>query len=221
MSADVRSIPGTLIKYLPAIYQEDDFLGTFLLAFEKLLLGRDDGAPFPSPGLEETIAGLALLFDPLTTPEEFLPWLAQWTAFSLRADFESEQRREFIAKIIQLYRRRGTLQNLQDLLAVFVKGQHTITETAGGELQVGVNSTVGVDTWIGGGPPHFFMVTISLPRADTATIQRQIEIADALIEMEKPAHTSYALTVRHPSLKIGEHSTVGVDTLLGVAEEDE
>ena len=34
--------PSGLLQYLPAIYREDPFLGQFLLAFEKILLGRDD-----------------------------------------------------------------------------------------------------------------------------------------------------------------------------------
>ncbi len=217
MSANGNQPPSVLLDYLPAVYQEDGFLGQFLLAFEKLLLGLGEEAKVSSEGLEAKIAGIATLFDPFAAPEEFLPWLAGWTAFSLRADLETPQRREFISKIIRLYRRRGTLTNLQDLLEVFVKGKHRITETTSDQLQIGVNSTVGVNTWIGGGPPHFFTVTISLPRADPQTIERQIEIARSLIELEKPAHTHYALNVRHPSLKIGEHSTIGVDTLLGTA----
>ena len=220
MSANAKQPPSVLLDYLPAVYQEDAFLGQFLLAFEKLLLGPGDEAKVSSEGLEAKIAGIATLFDPFVTPEEFLPWLAGWTAFSLRADLETPQRREFISKIIRLYRRRGTLRNLQDLLEVFVKGKHRITETTSDQLQIGVSSTVGVNTWIGGGPPHFFTVTISLPRADRSTIERRIEIARSLIDLEKPAHTLYALSVKHPSLKIGEHSTIGVDTLLGTAGEE-
>ena len=55
-----------LVQYLPAIYQDDPFAGQFLLAFEKILIGRQDGVDlpavgkdFPGLGLEECIAGLA------------------------------------------------------------------------------------------------------------------------------------------------------------------
>ncbi len=209
-----------LLDYLPAIYREDPFVGRFLLAFEKLLLGRGDGVTLdgrPVVGLEEVIAGLAGLFDPSGTPEEFLAWLSNWTAFTLRADLSPKQQRDFTARVIQLYRMRGTKRSLQELLGIFVVGVPTISEPEASELQVGVTSTVGRDTNVGGAPPYYFRVTISLPKTTPALHDRQREIAHALIEMEKPAHTTYDLDVIFPSMKIGVYSTVGVDTLLGSA----
>ena len=41
----VDTQPSSLLQYLPAIYREEPFVGRFLLAFEKLLFGRDDGVP--------------------------------------------------------------------------------------------------------------------------------------------------------------------------------
>jgi len=46
-------------------------------------------------------------FDPAQAPAEFLPWLASWMALVLRADWEEEQQRAVIAKIIPLYCKRG------------------------------------------------------------------------------------------------------------------
>ena len=34
--------PSNLLDYLPAIYQSDPFIGQYLLAFEKVLLGIND-----------------------------------------------------------------------------------------------------------------------------------------------------------------------------------
>jgi len=41
-----------LVQYLPAMYQEDVFIGQFLSAFEKILHGRDPktGVEFPFTG---------------------------------------------------------------------------------------------------------------------------------------------------------------------------
>lgn len=206
-----------LLAYLPAIYHEDPFLSQFLLAFEKILLGRADNVDLGYRGLEEIIASLPTLFDPKQTPEEFLPWLAGWTAFSLRADLDVAQQRDFIARIISLYRWRGTKTNLQDLLKIFTLGTPTVVETEAAEFQIGVHSTIGRDTYLSGGPPHYFEVEISLPQTTPQQLARQIEIARALIELEKPAHTHYKLTHKFPSMQIGKSSTVGVDTLLGTA----
>ena len=215
---DARS-PSRLLRYLPAIYHEDPFVGQFLLAFEKVLLGRDDDVDFPPKGLEEIIDGLAALFDPRETPEEFLSWLAGWTALSLRADLDVSKQRDFIANIVQLYRWRGTKQNLQDLLSIFTVGIPKVTEVSAAEFQIHEHSTIGEDTYIGGGAPHFFRVTIALPRATTQVQERQMEIARSLIKLEKPAHTYYEPSFKFPSMKIGKYSTVGVDTLLGTISE--
>ncbi len=208
-----------LLQYLPAIYHEDLFIGQFLCAFEKVLLGRDPEAKvdFQFPGLEETIGGLAHIFDPRETPDNFLEWLAGWTAFSLRADLDIASQREFLANVIQLYRRRGTKANLQQLLRIFTVGLPTVTEATASEFQIGAHSTIGVDTSIGGAPAHFFTVTISLSRGQDP--KRQIAIAQDLIEREKPAHTYYELNVTFPSIQLGKFSTIGVDTLLGTGEE--
>lgn len=229
MATNPTRSPSHLLEYLPAIYQADPFIGQFLLAFEKILLGLNDDVPFPKPnddvkfqpqGLEETIANLAILFDPKETPEEFLSWLAGWTTFSLRADLNLLQQREFIAKIVGLYRRRGTKENLQQLLETFTIGKPTIEESSTAEFQIGVHSTIGKDTYLSGGAPHFFRVTVPLPRLEQSQLARQREIIKALIDLEKPAHTYYEIEVITPSMQIGTHSTVGVDTLLGTVTEN-
>jgi phage tail-like protein len=220
MTDSIRQ-PSSLLEYLPAIYEDDPFVGQFLTAFERVLIGEDG----PSPGdksLEAIIANIAVLFDPQQTPDEFLPWLASWTAFSLRADLDFDQQRDFLSRIIQLYSWRGTKKNMIELLAIFTKGKPKIIEAGGNEFQIGVNSTIGQDTWLSGGPAHYFQVTISLTEADkaaekidTQAIERKLKIARDLIELEKPAHTFYDLNVSYPSMQIGVQSTLGVDTLLG------
>lgn len=203
------------LRLLPSVFSEDPFLGRFLLAFEHVLTGLPGGEPVPEEGLEETIAGIAAFFDPRRTSEEFLPWLASWVALGLRADWTPAQKRDFLAKIVPLYRRRGTGDNLAELLKIYTGLIPVITGVDDTEFQVGVHSTVGVDTQLGGGPPHRFSVTVTLPEADPQTLQRQRQIASALIELQKPAHTAYELVVVHDTMQIGVRSTIGVDTLLG------
>ena len=220
--------PGEMLRYLPAIYGEADgadghFLSNFLDAFGKILIGRADadenpegespphsrpGEGDPVPSLEATIANVADLFDPQKTRGEFLPWLASWAAFNLRADLPEKSKRAFISEIFQLYRRRGTKENLEKLLTIFTIGTPTVAEDAR--------------------RAHYFRVTLTLLEEggeqilDPQQIQRQIAIAYALIDLEKPAHTDYELRAEHISMQIGDpktkkgRSTIGKDTLLGV-----
>ena len=203
------------LAYLPAIFSEDPLLGRFLLAFEQVLTGLEGSDSEPDQGLEEIIAAIPDLFDPLATPREFLEWLAGWVALGLRADWREDQQRQFLANIVLLYRRRGTKQNLIDLLKIYTGLEPEIAEGGNTVFQIYDHSTVGVDTQINGSAPHYFRVTVNIPNPDPATLQRQNQIVRALIDLEKPAHTAYDYYPTHTSMQIGVHSQVGVDTLLG------
>ena len=104
----------------------------------------------PARGLEQTIATLADLFDPARTPDEFLSWLAGWAALSLEADWSAVQQREFLSRVVPLYRRRGTLENLRELLRIYPGPTPSSRNAASREVQIGVRSTIGRDAVIGG-----------------------------------------------------------------------
>ena len=207
------------MQYLPAIFSEDLFLGRFLLAFEQVLTGLQGSETQPRQGLEEIIADIPMLFDPdhkdKGTPEELLQWLADWVAISLRADWTQAQQRQFLAGIVPLYRRRGTKKNLTELLRIYTGLDPVISEAEGTVFQIGVHSTIGLDTQIGGSAPHYFRVIVTMGNPDPFTLQRQHQIVTALIDLEKPAHTAYDLELTHSTMQIGVRSTIGVDTLLG------
>jgi phage tail-like protein len=190
------------LDYLPAIFRQDAFLGRFLLAFEEIL-----------SDLEKQLDGIHHYYDPEQTPVEFLEWLSGWVALSLRADLNDDQRRDFIAKAVPLYRLRGTKQGLETLIQIYTALPPAIHEF-NRPFQIGVHSTIGVDTVLDGGAPHFFKVTIRLAKPDPGERKRKQEVVTAIIDMEKPAHTFYVLDVVTPIFQIGEHSTIGVDTLL-------
>ncbi len=192
--------PSNLLRQLPAIYADDPFLGQFLLAFEKVLLGRDDDVAYEHRGLERTIDGLADVIDPQRAPEAFLPWLGSWTGFALRADLDTAGQRRFLASVAQLYRWRGTRRSLEALLKIFTHSAPTIVEPPDRPLHV--------------------VVTIALAQRDAAVVQRQIAIANALIVMDKPAHASFELRADFPSMQVGV-SRVGVDTLLGTGHQEQ
>ena len=203
------------LQYLPAIFSEDLFLGRFLLAFEQVLTGLQGDETQPRQGLEEIIADIPKLFDSEETPEEFLKWLAAWVALSLRADWRPDQQRQFLARVVPLYRRRGTKKNLAELLRIYTGLDPVIAEAEGTVFQIGVHSTIGLDTQLGGSAPHYFRVTVTMGNPDPGTLQRQHQIVTALIDLEKPAHTAYDLNLIHTTMQIGVSSTIGVNTLLG------
>jgi phage tail-like protein len=228
-----------LLRYLPDIYSEDPFLGQFLSAFEKLLTGRSDidlcyqndrfypsrtdpgiqkdptNPPVCYPGLEETIAGVASYFEADNTPEDFLKWLSGWVALSLRADVPVAVQRTFIGRAVRLYNMRGTVQGIKETINIYV-GTYPAIDEMGTPFEVGVSSTIGENTLLDSGAPHFFRVTLNLNTTNEEQIGKITQVVTSILDLEKPAHTFYSLTVVTPTLVIGEHSTIGEDTLLGV-----
>ncbi len=240
MAIDERQA-SSLLNQIPAIFQEGsepsqpNFLGRFLLAFERILLGLGETSPeVPEPGLEEILggivdpisgekrlAGIERYFEPGApleeyerTPSEFLQWLSSWVALTLREDWDELRQRELIANAVQLYRLRGTKRGVEEFLRIYTRLGVEINEL-NTPFQIGVHSTVGQDTILGGGAPFFFKVRVLLPIPDPNLIAQQKEIATAIVDLQKPAHTYYDLDIDTPTFQIGVYSRVGVDTLLG------
>jgi len=220
-----------LIHYLPAIFQENLDLDQFLLAFERILLGGTN-LPLDPPdsdiakykGLEEAISNLATYFDPQATREDFLPWLSSWVALILPNDWSQEERRRIISGVVPSYQQRGTKDGLIGVLLNYSGIPESESEDVKSvEVQefeqpftVGIQSTVGIDTMVGEGPPHYFVVRIFLPVSELNSDRRK-QIVHAIIDQEKPAHTYYNLIIEYPTMRVGilGQCEVGVSTVLG------
>ncbi|MEV0803187.1 phage tail protein [Kribbella sp. NPDC050281] len=138
------------LAYLPPVLWRDDplvdesehglRLGAALRIFEKIATGMSDDILLehvdpedPSkthvhPALSDEIADLHRLFDPWTTPPEFLPWLASWVALEFPTLqgvplWEEYQRRKVTAEIAQIYRLRGRKTGLNQYLELYAVGQ--------------------------------------------------------------------------------------------------
>ncbi|HEY1627380.1 MAG TPA: phage tail protein [Streptosporangiaceae bacterium] len=195
------------LDYLPALFRADPFAGRFLLAFEAVLSGLND-----QQGLETVIGRIADFFDPATTEPDFLPWLAGWVALSLRADWDDRMRRDFIGQIVPLYRLRGTRAGLLRVLTLYT----------GEQVQV-------FDAF--DKPPYFFEVQLTLSEPDPKLLRAKQQIARAIIDQEKPAHTFYALRVVVPTMRLVSEELhertgaplliLGKNTVLGTDPADE
>src|ERR1700722_13694106 len=199
----VRSMPGEMIQYLPAIYQVADeisLLAHVLAAFDDILLKQKAGTTPRKPAIEELVADIACFLDPRDAPSDFLPWLAGWAALTLTTDIPESRQREILARIIPLYARRGTVRGICQMVALFTGGTLEIQELPDAEFQIEDHSTIGTDTYLGGPPPHVFHAVFSLSEAQAdereeraKSAQLQTRIARAVIEMSKPAHTWFTL----------------------------
>jgi phage tail-like protein len=218
-----------LLEFLPAIYRggggpadgvpEALFLESWLLPFETILLQAvEPRADLAS--LEEKIGALPQLFSPLEAPVEFLPWLADWVAWSAILPRDDRRKRQFLSRLISLNQIRGTRTYLEEILRFFLDCPVAIDESVAPECQVGVRSTLGRDMQLGGGSANFFRVRLVFALPAEEDVTRQSRIARRIIDLSKPAHTQYKLDIISSALQIGIHSTIGRDTVLGQAPRD-
>lgn len=152
-------------------------------------------------------------FDPLKTDNDFLPWMASWVSLVLRTDWTEDQQRKVLAQIIPLYRKRGTKEGLEEYLRIYAGPGVTIKDEIA-PLQVGVSSKVGVDTVVGGLPPYFFIVNVAFDEPAPDKLKQRGKAVEAVLVIEKPAHTFYKLNFQGPTLQVGVKSTIGKDTLI-------
>jgi phage tail-like protein len=199
---DAQQPQSSYLDYLPAVFRQEQFVGRFLLAFETVL----SGAGADTPGLETIIGRVADYLDPVTTEADFLPWLAGWVTLILRADWDEETKRTFIRQIVPLYRLRGTRAGLLRMLALYTREPVQVYDAFEQ-------------------PAHFFEVQLTLSEADPVLLQVKQQIARAIIDQEKPAHTFYALQVAVPTMRLVSEALherenaplliLGTNTLLG------
>ena len=105
------------LQYLPPIYDEHQFLGRFLLAFEGVLLP-----------IEQTVDNFDLYLQPRTTPLHFLDHLAGWLGLTLDEKWPEDKRRAVVAEAADLFRRRGTRRGLSRHLEIYTDVEPEITE---------------------------------------------------------------------------------------------
>lgn len=370
MSISDRS--SSYLKFLPAIYQKDarsasGFTGMLLLAFEKMLTGVKDEVTSESWGIEKILDDIHLYFDPETTPDSFVTWLAGWMALDLIKGSEwndpeypihikrlksfideyysaqgecdyalvdwitreirdcknwdganqytidnilceiddfnvsgimesagsdwviwwlgslldnmyvqastdatapvqhlpyraSSRNRKLIRALIPLFPVRGTRFGFEQILLLylghldcsFIINELLYPFQIGGRSPIAsqraidiwkaatkidntpcmqdvalrelkdlgnkseLTSVIGCSSVVGEGAPYYFRVTVDTKTPVRPTdLHRKKKMIAPIIDQEKPAHTFYSLKISAPSMQIGVHCTIGVDTLIG------
>ncbi|MNC21485.1 hypothetical protein D3C75_694650 [compost metagenome] len=224
---------------------EKFFLGRFLMAFEAMLSGKTGADGRESVGIEALLDGLHQYFDPGLTPSQFLPWLAGWVGLELEEGLEydgepdhqerllspsqilplaavrSTVNRNLIGSIVQLYKKRGTLDGLAEYLQVYA-GEEAAIQIHDYEepVRCGIGQRVGINTMVGAAEPSYFSVHVILPAYSRSILQNKVQILQEVIRKEKPFHTNSSLNIEVPKMCLGVYGRVGMETLLGGMTED-
>ena len=97
------------LQYLPAVYQEDDQSRVFLDRFLRIFQTTFDG-------FDRTLDNMWTRFDPLSVPDSWFNWLADWIAFPINPLWTNPQRRAALKSAGRLYPLRGTPAGVQQLI---------------------------------------------------------------------------------------------------------
>jgi len=202
---DVHGPRRSSLADLPAPFREDPesaaFLDRFLSYFDTVfaeISARHRSTP--------------ALFDPMAVPAgPFLAWLASWFDITFLPTWPEATRRRMVAEAIAMYRRRGTIAGLRQMLQ-----WHTgLPEPVPAIIE---HFRVTTPIYIAGGalaptaPAHAFTIVLPASAApdDDARLTLERVIAAAI-----PAHTRYELRLVSPGIVVGRQSTPGIDMLIG------
>ena len=203
------------LRYLPAVYQEDagsmDFLERFLSLFETFLWSK-----------EEEIAQITGYFDVKATPGEFISWLGTWVVAIFDESWSEEKRRIFLQRAVELYKKRGTREGLEDLIELYTENKPIIV----GNLQLYKRDATGnftlrceenekmkntFEKLFGEPTPYRFCVLL---KPGQEGIESQLKTIKRLIELEKPAHTNAGVVVLQPWIYLDMHTYLEINTYL-------
>jgi len=225
------------LRYLPAIYQEDevsrDFLERFLSLFESFFLET-----------EETISSIVRYVNPLATEGEFINWLCSWLAIAADENWEEQKKRLFISQAFNLYKQKGTKQGLEQIIELYAGTRPVIIEHFDylTPMILGQRSALGLHTVLGKMPKkplyveetsiisqfalretepkpeepfqyyaYDFTVVVNASNLKT---EAQLKTLRRIIEAEKPAHTKCYMRIASPETRIGFESYIGVGTFI-------
>lgn len=160
--------PHPLIESLPGLYQDHDFIGRFVSAFDDVL----------APVFTVLDGGFEAHLDPWLVPEDFLDWLGSWLGLLLEEGWDSDRQRDLIANAVELYRWRGTVRGLADAVALLTGEVPEILESGG----VAWSPTPGAA--IPGTSPAQIVVRVADPR-DGSDLAGRVE---RIVMAAKPAH---------------------------------
>ena len=221
----------TYLRYLPAVYQEDeqsrDFLERFLSLFETFFAGT-----------EGRISHLARYFDVDSSQAsgDFLRWLASWLSISEDKSWNEEQLRELVRRAPELYKQRGTRAGLEAMIEIFTGERPLVVEhfqavcaQAPAERRASdvvrgqrVRGLEEIYRSLYGTDPYCFCVLLKPFRAETKGGRRIVrrlseeerKAVRRIVDAEKPAHTCAGLLALQPWIHLDMHTYLGVNTYL-------
>ena len=141
----------------------------------------------------------------------FLDWLASWFDITFLPEWPEATRREMVAKAIAMYRRRGTIAGLRQMLQ-WHTGLAEPVPAVIEHFRIAAPISIAGSPLAPTAPAHAFTIVLPAVAAPDDTARDRL---DRVIAAAIPAHTRYELRLVGPGIAIGRQSTPGIDMLIG------
>jgi len=176
---DRRTEPSALLQYLPALYEQDPFIGRFLRIFE------DIHTP-----TRRMASDLERYFDPVLAPDALRSTLAAWVGAERSgplARIPPEAWGRLVREAVELHRWRGTRRGLRRALEIATGHAPLISESDGG-MALGDDARLGSNTRLEPAAPFQITVTFECDRNEVDEA-----VAHAIIRLHRPAHVMHSI----------------------------
>ena len=190
-----------LIRHLPSMYQENDFLRKYLMIFQHL---------FNETSI--TLDNLDNIFRPMETPSKFLPLLASWFGVDFELLGDEQTARKVLQYSIPLYRYRGTRIGLKMLLYL-VSG--IVPEIIEGEISFDALNIIGendIESSILNIQEDEAVFSVYFPVLIDEVKPDLVKRIYRIIQNEKPINTQGYLFFKKVDVKGRKTTTITEDT---------
>ncbi len=195
----------TWLQYLPDVYQEHaasaSFVERYLGMFQSLY-----------QDMTRQIWDVPAYLDPDRASGPFLEWLASWIAIEDSYLWSEEQLRWLIRHGMELYRKRGTVEYLREMIRLYTGRTPYIVEYFQLEPYLGRPGYGERLQALYGKNPYMFTVIADMDRQAT---NQEYRILDRIAERAKPAHMSCVIVALEPYIFLDQHSYMGMNSVLG------
>jgi hypothetical protein len=188
------------------------------------VIGLTDNTLTIAPALQQSYAAdqPVTRWRPAGSGTNFMGWLASWIGLSLRANRGERWNQELLRLAGRIWNRRGSQVAIESFLQAYLRGEakSSIVFAAANPLQIGLVSTIGVDTVICGNPPYFFWVDLETDERNTHLYSPEglndlIQAAQQVLQQGKPAHTYYDLRIQAHPMQLGVDPILEIGARVG------
>lgn len=194
----------TWLDFLPDVYQENavsaSFVERYLGMFQSLYQDMTD-----------QIHRIPQYLDPDAAQGPFLEWLSTWLSVEDSYLWNEEQLRYLVLHGRELYRKRGTVEYMQEMVRLYTGRTPYIVEYQHLEPYQGNPDHMEHLQMLYGKNSYSFTIVVDM---NGRISNKEYQVLTRIVERAKPAHVESNIVVLEPYIFLDKHSYIGINSEL-------